>query len=278
MPLPPPPPPVSGFEIILPSPPTLNLVPNKTEENKTQISNHINKGKWGILIPYEIKNKHIIWGHQSLWSQQWEAPIRINGYRILTDMGDYIDKKNIENLLLNPDQNLDNITSVEDRYNADSLILLKLEDNKLDINVILPNDENNNASEDLTNNDLEELKQNTLQDLNSIYKNYKYNSNQIDTEINSTTEKNQLSVKTATTNIDFQELPNTNNKLHFSVVMDNTRMDVAKKMKEIIPSLPGVEIENIDFDNTGIEIIGFFNGDKYSFLSLLKDKGLPVGE
>ena len=269
--------PVSGFEMVLPTQPSLYSTTNndtKKSDDKPQ-SSSIKKGRWGILIPYEVKNKHIIWGHQSLWSQQWEAPIRINGYRIITDMGDYIDKKNIENLLLHPDSNLDNIVSVEDRYNADSLILLKLENDKLDINVIMPNDEDNNATEDLTNNDLTLLKQNSLQDLNNIYKNYKNTYQELN---NNTDNQNNQTTISQSTQIDFQELPKTNDDLHFSIVMDSSRMDIAQKMKDIIPQLPNIKIENIDFDNTGIEIIGFFSGDKNNFVSLLKNKGFPIGE
>jgi hypothetical protein len=269
--------PVSGFEMVLPTQPSLYSTTNndtKKSDDKPQ-SSSIKKGRWGILIPYEVKNKHIIWGHQSLWSQQWEAPIRINGYRIITDMGDYIDKKNIENLLLHPDSNLDNIVSVEDRYNADSLILLKLENDKLDINVIMPNDEDNNATEDLTNNDLTLLKQNSLQDLNNIYKNYKNTYQELN---NNTDNRNNQTTISQSTQIDFQELPKTNDDLHFSIVMDSSRMDIAQKMKDIIPQLPNIKIENIDFDNTGIEIIGFFSGDKNNFVSLLKNKGFPIGE
>lgn len=235
------------------------------------------KSRYAIVIPYEVINDKPVWGHQSAWSRAWEAPIRVNGMRLVTDMGDYNDHKAVDAALKNPENNLDAFTEIEDRLGASSVIILKLSDQKLDINIIEPNDESVSMSEDNTSNNYDELKTLVIGDISKTLGHY--SSAVTASSYTPVQDIQPLSADHPSENIDLSMTDSSvPGHILFSAIMDSSRMDVVRVMQSVIPSLAGVSVSKIDADNTGIEITGDFAGNRQDFVTLLRYHHIPVGD
>ena len=62
------------------------------------------KPSWILAIPVEAVSSKTVWGRESAWSRQWVAPVRRDGMRIVSIMGDADDRARLtEGMLSQPD-------------------------------------------------------------------------------------------------------------------------------------------------------------------------------
>lgn len=255
-------------------PPVQIIAPNPVSPPQQVLQDQIDipphpQSSWVLVIPYSVDNAHVIWGHNSEWSRQWEAPVRINGLRLVTDMGDYNDHKDVDDVMKNPEDNADKFVNIEDRLGANTLAIVKYDNGNVNLNVILPDD--TEISEDIHNksDDEKSLKQDVVNRIGYIVHQYNSQSPQ-------PTPKPSLP-SPISNGVDISDLPQQlPGQYGFSIVMDSSRMDIIHKMQSVIPTLSGIKIATNDLDDTGIEMTGYYQGTKEMFVSNLINNGIPI--
>jgi hypothetical protein len=262
---------------------------SQTEANQSPAAAPVvSRPAWVLVVPGEALDEgRSLWGRESAWSRSWAAPVRLDGMRLVSTMGDADDRKRlIPSMIANPDDagTGDAIRWLGQKYGAPAVAMV-LREPSGGIRATLWRTGGGTPAtsvDDAPGNDPKAAALDMLGDL-AKPEPAEDHGDGVAAEASHAPDEQSVSAHGSLDQVDLEEHPEYSQEglLGFAIVLASEDANRSARIRDAVSRLPGVTVRSADADADGAEVTGTFGGDRAALVAELASIGLsanPVPE
>lgn len=217
---------------------------------------------WIMIVPFEdVAGGKALWGRASAWSKAWVAPVKRQGMRLVTVMGDADDRDRLTARMLGDPSSpatIEAALSVGRKYGAPAVALLRYQDSGT-VTAWLARPGGSQVTRTFNGATVSEAREAAITALAGMQ---------------SEAHSNPTADADGGTTIDLkpegQSPPGT---YGFSLVVEARDSAAIAKIRRAVIDMAGVTVKRVVTDDDGMEIVGYWPGDRASLERALTDAG-----